>query len=155
MRWRGEFILLVSLDDVFQWHKIDYGYETMAVRQTDSGRLTSGSNDGPDSGDSTDSESLLAADYQDCQTLNGSQDESFEVVILHSAGQTIGLRVDELRGNQDVVIKSLADNFTNIRGLSGASILGDGSVCLMLDTGKVIGMATKSTRVVATGELDN
>ena len=54
----------------------------------------------------------------------------------------MGLRVDELLGRQDVVIKSLAENFINIRGLSGASILGDGNVCLMLDVGRVIELAT-------------
>ena len=48
---------------------------------------------------------------------------AFEAVILHAGGKTLGLRVDELLGCQDVVIKSLAENFINIRGLSGASIL--------------------------------
>ena len=63
------------------------------------------------------------------------------VVILQSRGKTLGLCVDELLGGADIVIKSLADNFVSIRGLSGASIMGDGSVCLMLDTDVVIGLA--------------
>ena len=62
------------------------------------------------------------------------------VVILHSTDRTIGLKVDELQGGQDIVIKSLAENFLSIRGLSGASILGDGTVCLLLDVGAVISM---------------
>jgi two-component system chemotaxis sensor kinase CheA len=45
----------------------------------------------------------------------------------------MGLEVNELRGSQDIVIKSLSENFVPIRGLAGASILGDGSVCLLLD----------------------
>ncbi len=67
-----------------------------------------------------------------------------DVVILHTGGKSMGLSVDELLGSQDIVIKSLSDNFIDIRGLSGASILGDGSVCLMLDVGSVIGMTTRS-----------
>ncbi len=65
----------------------------------------------------------------------------------------MGLRVEELLGSQDMVIKSLSDNFVNVRGLSGASILGDGSVCLMLDVGTVIAMATRPSRAVETEEL--
>lgn len=114
---RGEFILLVSIDDIFQWHAIDYGRH-----RADKDRPT----------DST---------------------ESVDVVILQAAGKTVGLRVDELLGRQDVVIKSLADNFINIRGLSGASILGDGSVSLMLDVGTVIDMATRPSRTAETEEV--
>ena len=60
------------------------------------------------------------------------------MVILQSSGKTMGLRVDELLGSQDIVIKSLSENFVDIRGLSGASILGDGAVCLMLDVGRIL-----------------
>ncbi len=73
-------------------------------------------------------------------------DDSFEVVILQHAGRTLGLRVDELLGSQDMVIKSLAENFMKVSGLSGASILGDGSVCLMLDVARVIDMVTNPSQ---------
>ena len=69
--------------------------------------------------------------------------DTVNVVILTSASRTIGLCVDELFGSADIVIKSLSDNFVNIRGLSGASIMGDGTVCLMLDVSEVIRMATE------------
>ncbi len=78
-----------------------------------------------------------------------------EVVILHAAGKTIGLRVNEFLGSQDIVIKSLSDNFINIRGLSGASILGDGNVCLMLDVGAVIDMAMRPSRTLESGGIAN
>lgn len=58
-----------------------------------------------------------------------------DVVILDSATRAMGLRVAELLGGQDIVIKSLSENFADIRGLSGASVLGDGSVGLLLDVG--------------------
>ena len=73
-----------------------------------------------------------------------------KIVVLSSAGKTIGLRVDELLGSQDLVIKSLSDNFIAIRGLSGASILGDGNVCLMLEVGTVIDMAVSSPQSTPT-----
>lgn len=64
-----------------------------------------------------------------------------DVVILHAGGRSIGLRVGTLVGTQDVVVKSLDDNFRAIRGLGGASLLGDGSVCLLLDVAAVIDAA--------------
>ena len=73
-------------------------------------------------------------------------DKIGHAVILQALGRRLALQVDELIGSQDIVIKSLAENFTDIRGLSGASILGDGSVCLMLDTGQVLELATTMAR---------
>jgi len=75
------------------------------------------------------------------------------IVIVHSADNTIGLMVDELHGGQEIVIKSLAENFIHIRGLSGASILGDGSVCLLLDAAAAISMASAPRRQVTAREL--
>ena len=46
-------------------------------------------------------------------------DRRINVVILHSADKTMGLKVDELHGGQDIVIKSLAENFIHIRGSVG------------------------------------
>jgi two-component system chemotaxis sensor kinase CheA len=68
------------------------------------------------------------------------------VVILNAGGRALGLCVDELLGSQDIVIKSLTENFIPVRGLSGASILGDGSVALLLDVGALIEIATHSSR---------
>ncbi len=114
---RDEFIPLVSIDDLFDWHAVVDGRQGIDRRETELGNRTS------------------------------------EVVILQAAGKTIGLRVDELLGSQDMVIKSLSDNFIQIRGLSGASILGDGSVCLMLDVGTVFQMASQSSVRKETEEL--
>lgn len=66
-----------------------------------------------------------------------------QVVIIQATGRIMGLRVQDLLGGQEVVIKSLSDNFLSIRGLSGASILGDGTVCLMLDAAAVIDLASQ------------
>ena len=55
------------------------------------------------------------------------------VILVESGGRTLGLVVDELIGQQQVVIKSLESNTDPVRGVSGATILGDGKVSLILD----------------------
>lgn len=83
---------------------------------------------------------------ESAESVEGDPEERSEaataehVVILQSRGKVLGLGVDELLGGSDVVIKSLSDNFISIPGLSGASIMGDGTVCLMLDTTAIIEM---------------
>ena len=79
--------------------------------------------------------------------------KSVKVVILVATNETIGLRVDDLQGGQDIVIKSLVENFVHIRGLSGASILGDGSVCLLLDVAAAIDLAIRGRSAAPTIEF--
>jgi two-component system chemotaxis sensor kinase CheA len=60
------------------------------------------------------------------------------VLVLHAGTRAVAASVGALLGTQDLVVKSLDDNFMRIRGLGGASILGDGEVCLLLDVAAVI-----------------
>ena len=55
------------------------------------------------------------------------------LVVVESEGRKCGLFVDDLLGQQQVVIKSLEANYRKVDGISGATILGDGSVALILD----------------------
>ncbi len=55
------------------------------------------------------------------------------VLIVESEQTTFALFVDELVGKQQVVIKSLEENYDPVEGISSATILGDGSVALILD----------------------
>ncbi|THB69530.1 MAG: chemotaxis protein CheA [Gammaproteobacteria bacterium] len=55
------------------------------------------------------------------------------LVVVEGDGKKCGLFVDQLLGQQQIVIKSLETNFVRIQGLSGATIFGDGSVALILD----------------------
>lgn len=64
---------------------------------------------------------------------NRSAANHCNVLLLEVRNRMIGLAVDELVGRSDIVIKSLSENFRTVKGLSGASITGDGEVCLMLD----------------------
>ncbi len=65
------------------------------------------------------------------------------LVIVGEAGQEIGLAVDRVLGEEDVVIKSMAENYQNVAGIAGASILGDGRVSLILDTSALIDMSSR------------
>ncbi len=60
------------------------------------------------------------------------------VVIVGGESKQIGLVVDSLEGEQDVVIKSMGDYLGEIRGVAGATILGDGRVALILDIATLI-----------------
>jgi len=55
------------------------------------------------------------------------------LVIVEGDGQKVGLFIDDLLGQQQVVIKSLETNYRKVVGVSGATILGDGTVALILD----------------------
>lgn len=107
---RGEFIPLVRIEDIFDWHETKYSNATET-------RIESESN-----GDTS------------------------SVLILTSSTKSMGLVVSALRGCQDIVVKSLDDNFTHIRGVAGASILGDGSVCLLLDVVSCLELARQRLR---------
>lgn len=60
------------------------------------------------------------------------------LVIVEAEGRKVGLFVDDLLGQQQVVIKSLQTNFRRVDGVSGATILGDGKVAMILDTAGLI-----------------
>jgi two-component system chemotaxis sensor kinase CheA len=64
------------------------------------------------------------------------------IVVAEGEGRRIGLFVDELVGQQQVVIKSLQTNYRRVPGVSGATILGDGSVALILDLPGIIRAAS-------------
>ena len=68
--------------------------------------------------------------------------EFLSVVIIQDNERRLGLVVDHLLDRQEIVIKSLGTYLSDVRGLSGASILGDGSVVLILDPHDVYMMAT-------------
>jgi two-component system chemotaxis sensor kinase CheA len=55
------------------------------------------------------------------------------IVIVESDGERIGIMIDDLIGQQQIVIKSLDNFITTSRSISGASILGDGRVALIID----------------------
>jgi two-component system chemotaxis sensor kinase CheA len=65
------------------------------------------------------------------------------IMVVEGEGRRVGLFVDDLLGQQQVVIKSLETNFRRVDGVSGATILGDGAVALILDVAGLIRVATQ------------
>jgi two-component system chemotaxis sensor kinase CheA len=65
------------------------------------------------------------------------------VLVLHAGLRSVAVSVGSLLGTQDLVVKSLDDNFMRIRGIGGASILGDGEVCLLLDVSAAIDLVMR------------
>ncbi len=68
------------------------------------------------------------------------------LVIIEAEGKKAALFVDALVGQQQVVIKSLETNFRKIQGISGATIMGDGSVALIIDVPTVIKMGQSNIK---------
>jgi len=64
------------------------------------------------------------------------------IMVVEGEGRRVGLFVDDLLGQQQVVIKSLETNFRRVEGVSGATILGDGAVALILDVPGLIRVAS-------------
>jgi two-component system chemotaxis sensor kinase CheA len=60
------------------------------------------------------------------------------MVVVEADGSRVALMVDELLGQQQVVIKNLESNYRKVPNVSGATILGDGKVALILDTSGLI-----------------
>jgi len=65
------------------------------------------------------------------------------LVVVEGQGVRCGLFVDDLLGQQQVVIKSLEANYRRVEGVSGATILGDGSVALILDIPGLVRLASQ------------
>ena len=71
------------------------------------------------------------------------QSDECYIVIVGSQEKKIGVMVDALIGEEDVVIKPLKDQFTNSPAIAGASILGDGSVSLIIDVSQLLELGVK------------
>ena len=67
-----------------------------------------------------------------------SADEDMVVVIARKGDQQVGLVIDELMGQQEIVIKPLGKYTNKCKLISGATILGDGEIALILDTNSII-----------------
>lgn len=67
-----------------------------------------------------------------------SEAEDPLVVVVEADGQKLALEVDELIGQQQVVVKNIENNYRRIEGISGATILGDGRVALIVDVGGLV-----------------
>ncbi|HHS48685.1 MAG TPA: chemotaxis protein CheA [Desulfurella acetivorans] len=88
---------------------------------------------------------------QDKRTL--SKDEMY-VVIVSSAEKQLGLVVDALVNQEEVVIKPLGSYLGKVKSIAGATIMGDGSVALILDVVSIIKQASKLSVNIASHTID-
>jgi len=77
-------------------------------------------------------------------SCNDTDEDGYNyIVVVGTEDKKVGLMVDSLIGEEDVVIKPLKDQFTSSPGIAGASILGDGSVSLIIDVGQLLELGLK------------
>ncbi len=63
------------------------------------------------------------------------------IVVVTNGKDQLGIVLDSLIGEQEIVIKSLSEHFSGIKGIVGASVLGDGAIALILDVSTIIKLA--------------
>ena len=82
---------------------------------------------------------------RDRLAIDGEQagDGPLRIVVVRSGGQRVGVVVDDLLGQQDIVIKHLPAYPGEVIGVAGATILGDGSVAMVVDIGAVVAGAAR------------
>ena len=76
----------------------------------------------------------------------GTRDENIIIIAETELGGNVGIAVDEIVGQQQVVVKSLESNYGAVAGASAATILGDGLVALILDVDSMLRMAASGVR---------
>lgn len=78
--------------------------------------------------------------------INGQAPEVERIVVVESGGQRVGFGVDGIIGQHQTVLKSLGRMYRHIDGVSGATILGDGTVALILDVVQLVNTAERRNR---------
>lgn len=82
---------------------------------------------------------LLRIDKLLYEDSDGSAEKKWQyVVVVGIAEKRFGVKVDELVGQKEVVIKSLGTYLGNIQGIAGSTIMGDGKVVMIVDVGELI-----------------
>jgi len=108
----------IQENDIYEIDK----FETISIRESHVSLLRLGREMGMD----------------DIHNVKSASNSRKPVVIVQFNDTRMGLLVDELIGYEDMVIKSLSNNYEEIEGLAGVSILGRGEICLILDVQKLI-----------------
>ena len=81
---------------------------------------------------------LIRLDRLSESKATGSPDDNMVVVIAKKGDKLAGLVVDELIGQQEIVIKSMGKYMNKCKFISGATILGDGEIALIIDANALI-----------------
>jgi chemotaxis protein histidine kinase CheA len=116
VRIRQRVLATMRLDELFSWHQ--------------SGRCTPCA---------ARPAAVSAASGEGREPLPESGAAPTTLVIVGERGHDVGLMVDRVLGQEDVVIKSISENYRDVPGIAGATILGDGRVALILDIPALMG----------------
>ena len=81
--------------------------------------------------------------YNQNSTLKRDGIDTEHIVVVGSDSARVGVIVDSLLGQQEIVIKSLSRQVGDVKGISGATILGDGRIALILDVNGLLSMVTE------------
>jgi chemosensory pili system protein ChpA (sensor histidine kinase/response regulator) len=65
-------------------------------------------------------------------------DAAVPVILVRAGEHSTALVTDELQGSREIVVKTVGPQISGIRGISGATILGDGRICVILDIGALV-----------------
>ena len=63
---------------------------------------------------------------------------TIRAVVVHHTTGSVAVAVDRVLGDEEIVVKSLGEEFDHVQGISGATILGDGRIGLIIETNEMI-----------------
>lgn len=139
----GDFVYVIPLANIIQ---------SLSPRPEEIGTL-------PDTGDVLRfrDEYVKLVDLNDAfgAGSTAANDNQLVIIVEAEAGGVVGIVVEEILGQEQVVIKSLEENFSHVRGIAGATIMGDGRVALILDVtavGKLGNNRSKAGQAVEPGQ---
>ena len=84
----------------------------------------------------------LSADDEEKEITEKLEDEKIAIIVLSVNNKEIGILVDQLYSQQEIVVKPLEEYLANIPGLKGSTIMGDGQIVLILEPNELMGLAT-------------
>lgn len=85
------------------------------------------------------------------ENADADRGDKYYVIIVGAGEHRVGLVVDHLQGQEEVVIKTLGEFFEEIHHIAGATIMGDGSVVLILNIGNILQHINRKTHFAAQG----
>ena len=99
---------------------------------------------------------ILSSEISEVETIRElssciDSDQKEVVVVVESPGHSMALKVDGVVGQSQVVVKPLSANFKQVEGIAGVSILGDGSVALIIDVDGLSRLLTESESTSESG----
>ncbi len=143
LRLRGELVPLIELSDYFDI--------TPTYRDADSGALAQERRDRL--ADRRENDDETSSEIRSGSERRASAESSVNIVIVAAGAFKYGIRVDELHESAEIVVKPLGMHFRSSNEFSGATILGDGTVALILDVDGVRMLSGASESQQTEGEM--